>query len=286
MVTGGQRRRVVVGDVHGELEGLIEVLGNAELIDGDGSWTGGDGILIQTGDVVDRGPRSLESFRFLAKLQKEAVLAGGKVVRLCGNHELMLLQGYYEYANYEDPEAFADELKDEIVRGDVTASYTDGARLYTHAGLRSAVRSAIAGRARVREPRDGNDTIDLFPLSDMINGIFRDAVGNDFLERHPIFHVGADRGGDDPVGGIFWCDWTSISRSEEAYKIRQVFGHTPTGRAGVASARGLCLIDIDAGMCRFYGGERVYLEITPGGRLIQHSKDRSEWQAAALDGDL
>ena len=35
------------------------------------------------------------------------------------------------------------------------------------------------------------------------------------------------------------------------------------------------LIDVDAGMCRVYGGNRVYLEMTPGGEMIQHSKGRA-----------
>ncbi len=275
-----------MGDVHGEIEGFIEILGNAGLIDGDASWKGDSGILVQTGDVVDRGPASLEAFRFLAKLQKEATIAGGKVVRLCGNHEVMLLEGYYGYANYEDPEALACELKDEIMQGDVIASYTDGKRLYTHAGLRSVVRNAIVGTAGEQEPAPKSGMIDLFWLSGRINEIFKDAVGNDLVERHPIFYVGRDRGGNDPAGGIFWCDLTSITRSEEAFTIRQVFGHTPTGKAGVASARGLGLIDVDAGMCRVYGGERVYLEITPDGRLIQHSKGHLEWEATELEGDL
>ncbi len=282
MVSDGRRRRVVVGDVHGELVGLVEVLGNAGLIDGDGSWKGGDDDLIQTGDVIDRGPASVESFRYLQRLQKEAVIAGGRVVRLCGNHELMLLQGYYGYVNFDGPEGLAHDLREAIVRGDVAASYTDGERLYTHAGLRSAVRSAIAGG----EARAGAGGVDLFWLSDRINDIFKGAVGNDLAENHPIFYVGPDRGGGDPVGGIFWCDWTSISRSEEAFTIRQVFGHTPTGKAAVASARGLRLIDIDAGMCRVYGGERVYLEITPGGRLIEHSRIHSEWGATELEGEM
>lgn len=47
--------------------------------------------------------------------------------------------------------------------------------------------------------------------------------------------------------------------------------------------RGLKLIDIDAGMCRVYGGRRVYLEIIAGGRLIEHVRRGSKWEQSELN---
>jgi hypothetical protein len=174
------------------------------------------------------------------------------------------------------------ELKEEILRGDVRASYTDGERLYTHAGLRSAIREAIVGEIETARLRLKISKIDLFQLSDHINRIFRESVEKDNLKRHPIFHVGRDRGGYDPVGGIFWCDFSSLSPSVEAWEIPQIFGHTPTGKSGVKTAHGLKLIDVDAGMCRVYGGERVYLEISSEGDLLQQSKALSKWKTKLL----
>jgi len=81
--------------------------------------------------------------------------------------------------------------------------------------------------------------------------------------------------------GIFWCDFSKISPSLEA-RIPQIFGHTPTGINGVKTAHGLKLIDIDSGMCRVYDGTRVYLEITPQGYLLQHSKVDSKWETVPL----
>ena len=49
------RRRIVVGDVHGDLTGLRDILGHAGLIDDRDRWTGSGSLLIQTGDVIDRG---------------------------------------------------------------------------------------------------------------------------------------------------------------------------------------------------------------------------------------
>lgn len=272
-----RKRRIVVGDIHGELEGFKEILRDAGLIDGKGSWIGGGNILIQTGDVIDRGHYSREAVDMLRRLQSEAAIAKGEVIRLCGNHELMIIQGFYRFTNFNDPELLADELIGEIAKGDVRASYTDGERLYTHAGLRSAIRKVLLDEIKTLRPELSDDSIDLYRLSSYINVIFTGCVETNELERHPIFHIARDRGGIDPIGGIFWCDFRSISLSEEAFRIPQVFGHTPTGRSGVETAHGLKLIDVDAGMCKVYGSKRVYLEITPEGELLQHNRSDTKW---------
>ncbi len=278
-----RKRQIIVGDIHGELEGFREILCNAGLIDGKDNWSGGNSILIQTGDVIDRGLCSREAVGLLRKLQQEAEAFGGEVVRLCGNHELMIIQGYYCFTNFNNPELLAGELIEEIKNGDIKASYTDGERLYTHAGLRSAIKQALTDEMKTLMPGLSGDNIDLHKLSSYINEVFCDCVIKDDLESHPIFHVARDRGGFDPVGGIFWCDFHSINQSEEAWRIPQIFGHTPTGKSDVKTAHGLKLIDVDAGMCEVYGGKRVYLEITPQGKLIQHSKSGLEWISSSLE---
>jgi hypothetical protein len=275
------KRRIVVGDIHGELEGFIEIIRDAGLIDDRDHWSGRDDILIQTGDVIDRGPHSMEAFDLLKRLQKEAAVVRGEVIRLCGNHELMLLQKDFRYANFNDPEAFVDRVRNEIAGGGLRAAYTDGERLCTHAGLRSAIREILVNEMRSSKPKLEESEIDLFLVSDHINKIFIDSVKNADFE-HPIFHVDSIRGGHDPVGGIFWCDFRSISPSIQAWKIPQIFGHTPTSKNGVRTAKGLKLVDVDAGMCHVYGGKRVWLEITPEGHLLQHSKARSKWTTKLL----
>jgi hypothetical protein len=282
MQSAGQKRRIVVGDIHGELDGFREILRNARLIDSNDKWTGDDSILIQTGDVIDRGPYSWEAIDLLRKIQKEAPGAKGEVIRVCGNHELMLLQLNFSYANFIDPKSLIVELREDIAKGHVQASYSDGERLYSHAGLRSAIWETLTAEMGPIMSKSKRRNIDLHRLSDHINSVFKESVEKDDLDRHPIFHVGPDRGGDNPVGGIFWCDFSSISPSVEASMIPQIFGHTPTRQNRVKTARGLKLIDVDAGMCRVFGGARVYLEITPDGHLLQHSKALSKWTTTQL----
>jgi hypothetical protein len=53
MPSSTHKRRIVVGDIHGELDGLKEILIHAGLIDNHDTWSGGDSMWIQTGDVID-----------------------------------------------------------------------------------------------------------------------------------------------------------------------------------------------------------------------------------------
>jgi hypothetical protein len=278
-----EKRRIVIGDVHGELAGLREILLHAGLIDDHDSWTGGESLLIQVGDVIDRGPCSRECVGLLRSLQSQAPEAGGQVVRLCGNHELMLLQRDYGYADYSDPAGLAQEIRDEVVARKIAASFSDGSRLYTHAGLRSAIRIAVMQDQVGAKTAVGPSTRGgLKKLSDRLNSIFISSLKAGDLESHPIFHVDGKRGGPHKVGGSFWGDYTLIAASQQAYDIPQIFGHTPTRKSSVQHCRGLKLIDIDTGMCRAYGGNRVYLEIGPGGEITQHSKKETGWKQKAL----
>ncbi len=92
-------RVVAVGDVHGDYEMLVGVLQSANLIDSNGDWIGGKAHLVQTGDVVDRGPDSRAVMDLLMKLEKQAAAAGGAVHALIGNHEAMNVYGDLRYVS-------------------------------------------------------------------------------------------------------------------------------------------------------------------------------------------
>ena len=83
------QRIVVVGDVHGAYDGLLEVLYHANITADKSScvWKKQPvkTLLVQVGDLVDRGPGALESFACLRKLQTEAPKFNGTVVRLLGS---------------------------------------------------------------------------------------------------------------------------------------------------------------------------------------------------------
>ena len=285
-MTRTNRRRIVVGDIHGELDGLKEILIHAGIIDRNRVWVGGDTILIQTGDVIDRGPRSRGAVSLLRRLQQDAVASSGNVVRCCGNHELMLLQGDCRYVNFTDPGALAEELRGEIQQGLLQAAYSDGVRLYTHAGLRSNIRQMLVDEIGKAGTSKTSARVGLRSLADHINAKFKNAVkqGKHRSKDHCIFWVGIERGGRDRVGGVFWCGYTSIASSDRAWDVPQAFGHTPAGGPILRQAHGLRLINVDGGMCEVYGGHRVYLEINADGTLVQHSRHSRRWDRKVLHG--
>jgi calcineurin-like phosphoesterase family protein len=82
-------RVVAVGDVHGAYDQFVGILRAAGLLDARDRWSGGRAILVQTGDVLDRGPDSRKALDLLRRLERDAARAGGRVYPLLGNHELM-----------------------------------------------------------------------------------------------------------------------------------------------------------------------------------------------------
>lgn len=95
-------RVVAVGDVHGAYADLLETLQAADVIDKTFSWSGGDSHLVFTGDMLDRGPDSRLVMDLVMRLEQEAVLDGGRVHLVLGNHEVMNLVGDVRYVS--DPE--------------------------------------------------------------------------------------------------------------------------------------------------------------------------------------
>ncbi|WP_420821743.1 metallophosphoesterase [Pyxidicoccus trucidator] len=105
----GVERIVAVGDVHGDVGALREVLKLAGLVDAQGHWTGGKAHLVQTGDIPDRGDQTREAYELLMRLEVEARKAGGRVHALLGNHEVMNMKGDLRYVTPGELASFADQ---------------------------------------------------------------------------------------------------------------------------------------------------------------------------------
>ena len=104
-------RVVAIGDIHGDLDAFVGILQRAQLIDPGKHWAGGRAILVQTGDLLDRGPKVRDVMDLLMSLQKEAQRQGGRVVVLMGNHEAMNVFGDLRYVSNEDYASFADDAR-------------------------------------------------------------------------------------------------------------------------------------------------------------------------------
>jgi len=104
----GIERVVAVGDVHGDFQQFTAVLRSVELIDAKNNWSGGRAHLVQTGDLLDRGPEARRCIDFVIKLTDQARRAGGMVHELLGNHEAMNVYGDLRYVPPEEFAAFRD----------------------------------------------------------------------------------------------------------------------------------------------------------------------------------
>ncbi|MDD5747194.1 MAG: metallophosphoesterase, partial [Candidatus Omnitrophica bacterium] len=91
-------RAMFIGDIHGNYTAFVALLKRAGYVNDNLEWIAGDRILVQLGDIVDRGPEedALKTWDLLDSLQKQARRAGGEVVRLIGNHEFFYVSEYYK----------------------------------------------------------------------------------------------------------------------------------------------------------------------------------------------
>lgn len=104
-------RVVAIGDIHGDYKNFVKILKGTHLVDEHLHWTGGKTHLVQTGDIMDRGPNAKKVFDLLMKLEKEAEENGAKIHVLLGNHEEMNLTGIaFDYPGYITVEQFVSFL--------------------------------------------------------------------------------------------------------------------------------------------------------------------------------
>ncbi|HJR59191.1 MAG TPA: metallophosphoesterase [Vicinamibacterales bacterium] len=97
-------RIVAIGDVHGAIESFAAILRKAGLVDQQQRWSGGKAVLVQTGDMSDRGKGMRAALDLLMSLEEQARKADGRVQAILGNHEVMNLVGETRDAT---PEIFA-----------------------------------------------------------------------------------------------------------------------------------------------------------------------------------
>ncbi len=107
------RRIVAIGDVHGDLEGLTAILQQAGITDAKGRWTAKNTIVVQTGDITDRGARVRAGLDLLISLEQQASAAGGRLVVLLGNHEVMNLASDWRDVSPEAYASFVDEQSED-----------------------------------------------------------------------------------------------------------------------------------------------------------------------------
>ncbi|TVU30945.1 hypothetical protein EJB05_22603, partial [Eragrostis curvula] len=106
VVSAPGRRIVAIGDVHGDLYQTRDALTMAGLLSVEADahvWTGGRTVLVQVGDILDRGEDEVAILSLLSSLNEQAKSQGGAVFQIIGNHETMNVEGDFRFV---DPGAF------------------------------------------------------------------------------------------------------------------------------------------------------------------------------------
>ena len=92
----------VIGDVHGHADALIELLAAMDYVESDGAWAHHERQAIFVGDLIDRGPKQIDSVRIA-----RAMVEAGSAQIVLGNHE-------FNAVAYATPDGEGDYLRPHI----------------------------------------------------------------------------------------------------------------------------------------------------------------------------
>jgi hypothetical protein len=250
---------IAQGDVHGQLEQLVDNLATIGLSDSQANWYGNDAIFLQIGDMIDRGPQSIEAWNYICTLQKNAAMHHGQVVRLLGNHELLVLQNKFNHTNFANPEGFRERVKQDILSAKLQASYVFMDHIFIHGCLRNDMRKILV-REIAAQKQVYSRTIKMTDIATYMNQLLVQAVTDDDY-HHPIFRESFSRGGDWLVGGIFWSDFSEM-HDDAANPYKQIVGHLPPGKEGMYRVSSdNKVINIDGGLSPGHGEHQTILTI-------------------------
>ncbi|AAW45082.1 hypothetical protein CNBL2140 [Cryptococcus deneoformans B-3501A] len=294
-----RQRLVAVGDLHGDIDNAKKTLQMARIIDDDSKWVASTDILVQTGDIVDRGAYADDIYRLMQSLRGQAASQGGKVVSILGNHEVMNAIGDWRYVTKGDIARFGGTksrqhaLSAEGWLGqEWLANYSTTALVPISPYPSSPTFSFTHGSLR---PSYANLTPYPAAINDLGHSLLTKALTPPMAPPYPpnpysglpkgTTHEEADLYAE---GGPLW--WRGLAEREEAQvcewaknlkqKIgarRIIGGHTPNFEKIVARCNASVII-IDTGISSAYGGVLSALEIvytlTPVDRRGRdHSQD-------------
>ncbi|WCJ34786.1 Calcineurin-like metallo-phosphoesterase superfamily protein [Euphorbia peplus] len=112
-VSAPARRIVAVGDLHGDLDQARTALEIAGVLscDEEDLWIGGETVLVQLGDILDRGEDEIAILSLLRSLDMQAKAQGGAVFQVNGNHETINVEGDFRYVDSGGFDECADFLE-------------------------------------------------------------------------------------------------------------------------------------------------------------------------------
>jgi hypothetical protein len=245
------RRVAAIGDLHGDLDAARAALKTAGAIDDHDHWAGGDLVVVQLGDQIDRGDQELELLEWLARLEGEAAAAGGALVVLDGNHELMNAAGDFRYVTAAGYQAFGgpDGRRAAFAPGGAWAKRLAAHHVYAIVGdtlfAHGGVLPAYAGRL---EAVDDEARAWLRGETTELPAALVDDEGPLWTRAY----------GGDPAD----CDAAKAVLDQLGLR-RMVVAHTYQEHGANAVCDGR-VWRVDVGLARFYGGPIQVLEIAGG----------------------
>ena len=266
-------RVVAVGDLHGDLDMARRVLRKAGAIDEKDAWIGGNLVLVQTGDAVDRGDDDRKILDLLERLRVQAKAAGGELIAMAGNHELMNAARDFRYVTPGGLAAFADLDPHTGKPDDVEPSARGRAVAFSPGGayaLKLADHPVIVRVGDSVFVHGGVLPKHVTMGIDVINDGTRDwLLGK---SPHPPAGVLAD---DGPVWTRLYSDGSpadgtceKLARTLESLSAKRlVMGHT-VQKGGINSVCDGKAWRIDVGLSRYYGGPVQALEIRGGAATV------------------
>jgi len=268
-------RIVAAGDIHGDYEHLISILRHAKLIDRKNNWIGMDTILVQLGDLVDRGNSTRKIYDTLIDIREQAQKKGGIVYMLYGNHDVMAIQGNHIYtteADYESfggiqgfEEAFSPKGKyGQYLRKEMNLTVTIDDTLFVHTGIVPAF--AELGIEELN--RRAREVLLNTPSVPELEKLYNQNI------THPIYTEPILNLLDNPDKGPLWSRFFSdnpesviCEKVDESLKLlnvkRMIVGHAVQayGKITTKCQNKLIFTDIGISRCINSGGYYGYLEI-------------------------
>ena len=257
---------MAIGDLHGDLLATRAALRLAGAIDDKDHWIGGKLVVVQTGDQLDRGDGEHAILDLLDRLADEARAAGGALIPLDGNHEVMNVQLDFRYvtdAGFKDfaaapgaPDPRAGALP-EAQRSRAGAFAPGGpfAKRLARRGIIAVVGDTVFvhGGLLPKHVRYGIDRMNR-EVSAWMDGSAREIPAIVTAEDGPIWlrRYSAAADADD-------CRVLKETLAMIPAR-RMVVGHT-VQRGGISAACAEQVWRIDVGLSSFYGGKTEVLEI-------------------------
>ena len=273
------KRIIVIGDIHGDMNKLIECLKIGKLINSKGKWIGKDTVVVQVGDQIDScrynnidrcddpttyDPSNdkaddMDILYYMTKLHNMAQKKGGAVYSLMGNHELMNVMGDMSYVSYQNIKSFDNyNTSKGIIQDGMTArkhEFSPGNNIANFLACTRKIALVIGSNLFVHAgiiPHIANK----YKIDDMnkilIMFLFKE------LEQPEIFTDLFTNGKTSPL-------WTRVFGSninnciellqplKDIYKVDRIYvGHTPQLKEGISSQCNNQVWMTDVGMSKAF----------------------------------